>query len=107
MVCGGGAMPNVCGTGGCTPATCLSLGLACGTTGDGCGCLLDCGTCPAGATCIGGKCVTGCGDCCPKTCLQLGFNCGMASDGCGGVVDCGVCPPGQTCGSGTPNVCGP
>jgi hypothetical protein len=51
----GAQMPNVCGTGTvtCTPATCASLGFNCGAAGDGCGGVLQCGTCPVGQTCGG------------------------------------------------------
>jgi hypothetical protein len=83
---------------------------------DGCGGVLDCGTCPAGQIC-GGGCVgakpnvCGSNGCCPKTCQELGFNCGMAGDGCSGVINCGTCPAGgpcgpQVCGYNQPNVCG-
>jgi hypothetical protein len=40
--------------GSCTAATCMSLGLDCGPVGDGCGNLLECGTCTAPETCGGG-----------------------------------------------------
>jgi hypothetical protein len=45
----------VCGTGTvmCTPATCASLGFNCGQAGNGCGGVLDCGTCPMGQSCGG------------------------------------------------------
>src|SRR4051812_32330651 len=34
--------------------TCASANAACGQIPDGCGALLDCGSCPAGETCGGG-----------------------------------------------------
>ena len=40
----------------CTPKTCQDLGWECGTTDDGCGGSLDCGTCSNGETCNDGKC---------------------------------------------------
>jgi hypothetical protein len=106
--------PNVCGGGcGCCPKTCAQLGYNCGMQGDGCGGVLDCGTCPAGLTC--GAWMPGvCGPTCdlPKTCAQQGIQCGMASDQCGGVLDCGKCPCGFQCSSGmcvgtgcTPKTC--
>jgi len=55
--CGGGGKPGECGHSDafvCSPATCASLGIKCGPAGDGCGGLLDCGTCVAPATCGGG-----------------------------------------------------
>ncbi len=92
----------------CTPTTCQQLGYDCGKAGDGCGNLIDCGTCPNGQTC-GSQSPNVCGGmmCTPTTCQQLGYDCGKTGDGCGNVIDCGTCPNGQTCGgTGQPNVCG-
>jgi hypothetical protein len=46
-------MPGVCG-GGCTPKTCAQQGFDCGPVGDGCGNIIQCGTCQAPQTCGGG-----------------------------------------------------
>jgi len=93
---------------GCVPRTCAQLGAQCGSAADGCGGVIQCGSCPTGQNCGGGganKCGTGA--CTPKTCAQLGASCGVASDGCGDVVSCGSCVPPQTCGgAGTANQCG-
>src|SRR5439155_865693 len=62
----GGAGPSHCGLGGvdggstCVPKTCAQLGATCGTQGDGCGALLNCGTCTAPAFC-GGAGLNHCG----------------------------------------------
>jgi hypothetical protein len=109
QTCGGGGVPNQCGTPMCTPQTCLAQGLSCGPAGDGCGNPLDCGNCPAGQTCGGGGKPGVCGSqvCTPVTCDTLGYNCGPAGDGCGNPLNCGMCPAGQTCGGGgKPGVCG-
>jgi hypothetical protein len=94
----------------CTAKTCAELGADCGPAGDGCGGLIQCGTCPAGQTCGGGGQPSLCGTptCTAKTCAQLGIQCGPAGDGCGGLIaSCGTCPAGQTCGGGgMPGVCG-
>src|SRR5580658_3858027 len=121
-VCGGGGF-SVCGgpAGGeggtlaaCVPATCSSLGVGCGTAGDGCGGTLACGTCAAPAFCGGGG-FSVCGGssapgatpvCAPATCQSLGFNCGPAGDGCGNLLQCGACGGADVCGGGTPGVCG-
>jgi len=49
------------GTGGvspfiCTPISCLSTGADCGTWSDGCGGIIDCGTCSSGYSCVSGIC---------------------------------------------------
>ena len=134
--CGGGGAPSsVCGgtagdagTGGdggassdggsiCVPATCAAQGpqpggLTCGPAGDGCGNLIQCGTCTAPQTCGGGSpSVPGvCGGtaaCIPETCVSQNVKCGPAGDGCGHVLNCGGCTLPSTCGGGgTQNQCG-
>jgi hypothetical protein len=91
----------------CLPTTCMAHGYNCGPAPDGCGGLLDCGTCAA--VCGGaGFSMCGTGSCTPMTCLQQGIGCGPAGDGCGNLLDCGSCPSGQTCGGGgVPSQCGP
>ncbi len=96
----------------CTPLTCQQQNINCGPAGDGCGGLLNCGTCTPPQTCGGGgmygQCgTTDAGTCTPKTCQQQGIQCGPAGDGCGGLLNCGTCTPPQTCGGGgQPGVCG-
>jgi hypothetical protein len=97
---------------GCVPATCEALGKNCGPVADGCGGLVECGTCEAPETCGGSGTHSVCGGvmaCVPKTCAELGVDCGWVADGCGQVVQCGTsCPTaGDTCGGGgEPNQCG-
>jgi hypothetical protein len=105
--------------GACTgegqPLTCSGAGAQCGAVADGCGGVLDCGTCGQGLTCGGGganRC--GSGPCVPTTCAGQGIDCGPAGDGCGMMLDCGTCVAPQTCGGGgqpgrcacTPTTCG-
>jgi hypothetical protein len=93
----------------CTSESCAQQGIDCGPAGDGCGNLLQCGTCPAGETCGGGGSPGVCGTptCTPTTCTAQNIGCGTAGNGCGGTLDCGTCPTGQTCGGGgTPGKCG-
>jgi hypothetical protein len=91
----------------CTPTTCAASGASCGQIGDGCGGVLNCGTCPAGQSCGGGGIPNVCGGCTATTCTALGANCGQQGDGCGGILNCGTCTAPATCGGGgTPNVCG-
>jgi hypothetical protein len=128
--CGGGGIANVCGApptvDGCVEATCMGLGFLCGDTSDGCGHVLDCGSCVAPLTCGGGGTAHACGiggaldggvfdatggcgplpGCCPLTCIALGVECGVAGDGCGGELHCGDCPSGQVCGRTTAGQCG-
>jgi hypothetical protein len=92
----------------CTPSTCAAEGISCGPAGDGCGNLLQCGTCPTGQYCGGGGPGV-CGmmnNCMPSTCAAQHIQCGQAGDGCGNVLDCGNCPTGAVCGLGGPGVCG-
>jgi len=60
--CGGGGLGR-CGTGsgssdagpdGCQPLTCMQLGYDCGPSPDGCGGVVDCGTCTPPEFCGGG-----------------------------------------------------
>jgi hypothetical protein len=93
----------------CVPKTCGELGIGCGPAGDGCGGVLQCGSCPAGQTCGGGGTPSQCGapTCTPKSCAQQGIQCGFAGDGCGNLLTCGSCPMGQSCGGGgMAGVCG-
>jgi hypothetical protein len=96
----------------CTPRTCTQQGIGCGPAGDGCGNVIQCGTCAPPQTCGGGGTPSQCGypeagPCVPATCAALGVQCGPAADGCGGLLQCGSCAPPQTCGGGgTPGVCG-
>lgn len=91
----------------CTPRNCQQLGINCGPAGDGCGNIIQCGTCPNGQTCGGGGTPNQCGGptCTPKTCQEQGYDCGLASDGCGNTIDCGTCQTGA-CGGGGANKCG-
>jgi hypothetical protein len=112
LSCGGGGQPGICGAndaGKCAVISCATQGISCGPAGDGCGGLLQCGTCTPPQTCGGGGQPGVCGapTCTPRTCAQANASCGPIADGCGGVVDCGVCVAPQTCGGGgTPNQCG-
>ncbi|AKU98195.1 Tryptophan synthase alpha chain [Labilithrix luteola] len=121
-ICGGGGASK-CGLGGgggdagddggvvCTPKTCTDVGANCGPVSDGCGGLINCGTCDAtkGETCGGAGVPSVCGKACkPLTACPAGLNCGPIADGCGGIISCGgACAGADTCGGGgTANVCG-
>lgn len=95
----------------CTPRTCASQGSDCGPAGDGCGGILQCGTCAPPTTCGGGGVASKCGGasaCIPKTVADCAANgCGMLADGCGSSVICGTCVSPDTCGGGgIASVCG-
>jgi len=101
-------------TPGCGLVTCASQGATCGPVGDGCGGVIDCGTCTAPETCGGAGTLFTCGDggggggsCTPRSCTMAGADCGVVADGCGGLTpSCGSCPMGQACGAGgVPNKC--
>jgi hypothetical protein len=97
------------GCGKCAAATtCADHGLDCSPVGDGCGCLLDCGSCTTQNQLCGGANVANvCGTAClPTSCLELNYDCGFTGDGCVGQLNCSVCAGGQYCGGGGPNTCG-
>jgi hypothetical protein len=83
---------------GCFPLTCAQQGFGCGVVPDGCGGLLQCGSCTPPLTCGGGGTAFVCGDdagsapppCKPKSCAEADAACGVADDGCGGQLDCSV-----------------
>ncbi len=114
---GGGIIGVEGGVTGCVPKTCQGLGYTCGPNADGCGGLLQCGSCSNNEFCGGGgfsKCggsqsfqPDGAPICNPTTCNALGFNCGPAGDGCGGLLQCGSCVLPDICGgNGKASVCG-
>jgi hypothetical protein len=92
----------------CKPRSCTTSGYNCGPNGDGCGDVLQCGSCPEPEICgVGGFSECGGGQglgpdggplCSPRTCAVLGFDCGPAADGCGGVLQCGICQYPDACG---------
>jgi len=93
--------------GGCTPKTCTELGVNCGPVANGCGGLVECGTCTAPLSCGGGGKPNVCGTSCKGlTCADLKAECGKQGDGCGLIVDCGSCTAPATCGGGGPSKCG-
>ncbi len=99
----------------CIPTTCAQQGKNCGTTSDGCGTMLTCGTCTPPNSCGGGGTANVCG-CAAESdasfCSRLGKNCGTVTgtDNCGvtrTVSSCGTCTSPDICGGGgTSNVCG-
>ncbi|HET8940147.1 MAG TPA: hypothetical protein VFN67_42190 [Polyangiales bacterium] len=104
--CGGGGVANQCGKVACKPKTqneaCpgSAQGMSCGAQPDGCGNLIDCGTCAEDARC---------GLTTPSICGQLPVcqptpastvcagKCGSLPDGCGGVYQCSSGNGGVTC----------
>src|SRR5579859_2391927 len=102
--------------GACTPKSCAEQGFDCGLALDGCGTILECGSCGAGPCGAGGpnKCGGPPGTmpeagpiCTPQTCASLHASCGLVSDQCASVLSCGQCPLPTTCGGGgAANQCG-
>ncbi|MHB1844404.1 MAG: hypothetical protein ACYCWW_06155 [Deltaproteobacteria bacterium] len=95
----------------CGLRSCASVGANCGPIGDGCGGVLECGSCTAPEICGGaGKpsvCGGNAGTCKPLTCATAGATCGAVGDGCGAILQCGSCSAPNICGGGgVPNACG-
>jgi hypothetical protein len=90
----------------CTKTTCAAGGVSCGPLPDGCGGLLDCGTCTPPATCGGGGVPGKCGNltCTPLTCAG---KCGPQGDGCGGTLSCPPCDGGSCIPLTCAGRCGP
>ena len=73
--CGGGS----CGGGSssgtiCTPTTCAAQGATCGPLADGCGNMVDCGTCSGSDTCTTNACVSTSQGGAPGPAAGAGFN---------------------------------
>jgi hypothetical protein len=91
----GGPTDASAGDGGaCVPFLCGDYGPgACGSLSNGCGQLLDCGTCPVSDAGEGGadagQLPDG-GQCMPLTCANY-VTCGQFDDGCGAKLDCVQC----------------
>src|SRR5579863_1053924 len=98
------------GDGGCGLWSCAKANANCGPVGDGCGGILQCGSCSGAETCGGGGTHGVCGGhagCVPQSCADAGATCGPLADGCGHLLQCGNCSGTDSCGgSGIPNVCG-
>ncbi len=119
QTCGAGGVPNVCGDrenmDACVPLTCVALDAECGEAFDGCGRMLNCGTCPEDLVCG----ILEPNKCDASACIPVSSadacegKCGTVDDGCGGAYECGPanggieCSPPTWCGgSGVPNECG-
>jgi hypothetical protein len=85
--------------GQCLAHTCQQINAMCGLVGDGCGNVLNCGTCTPPQVCTPNlQCLgTPDGGCAPTTCQLARVMCGEIGDGCGQVLQCGPCPPGAMC----------
>ena len=85
--CGTCPVPQICGVGGyskcgggfglgpdggpiCNPTTCKALGFDCGPAGDGCGGILQCGTCQTPLVCGAAGNPSRCGSACFGLCQQ-------------------------------------
>jgi hypothetical protein len=85
---------NLSSSNECVPHTCSDLQLQCGDSyDDGCGGVIDCGSCPFGSTCTdGGQC-----ECTPLvTCDNFPNQCGAIWDGCK-YIDCSCAAESVTC----------
>ncbi|HET9956778.1 MAG TPA: hypothetical protein VFQ61_19920 [Polyangiaceae bacterium] len=110
QTCGGGGVPNQCGTSAnsCQPVakTQACEGIECGAVGDGCTGSYSCGTCSGGALCVQGQCEQPSCSAIPRATACAGKACGAVGDGCGGTYNCGTCGANQQCGLRTAFQCG-
>ncbi|HVZ33877.1 MAG TPA: hypothetical protein VG963_15730, partial [Polyangiaceae bacterium] len=102
--------PAAGGSLGCEPATCDQLGKNCGQVADGCGGVVDCGSCADGQVCslVQPNVCAAPSELCKPVGADVacaGKHCGVEGDGCGGTIDCGSCPSGQICGLSQPFQC--
>ncbi|MBI5546870.1 MAG: hypothetical protein HY901_23555 [Deltaproteobacteria bacterium] len=85
------SLPGAADAQACSPATCESLGVECGTWPDGCGHDLPCGDCPASSTCQQGHCVTTERVDCSGLANHEGFElCAQTDQTCSGLFTNGV-----------------
>ena len=121
-ICGGAGVANQCGKVACTPETQAQAcpgsasGASCGFQPDGCGNLIDCGSCPQDQRCgLNTPSICGLLPVCQPTpvATACASKCGSVPDGCGGVYYCdgtngGVtCTGSEYCGANNqPNQCG-
>jgi hypothetical protein len=74
----------------CNPQSCAAQGKTCGPTLDGCGTVLNCGSCPEGWQCNEyGNCT--------QVCTALVPQCGTYYDSCGNPREAPSCPEGYQC----------
>ena len=92
---GNGYTLDLTGIADCVPTTtCDDHGAQCGLLHDGCGEMLDCGSCPAGEPCSASLICA----CAPTTCEAEGATCGGVFDGCDLMLACGDCVDPAICG---------
>jgi hypothetical protein len=106
--CGSCPVPEICGAAGfsqcgggfglgpdggpiCNPTTCKALGFDCGPAGDGCGGLLQCGTCQSPLVCGAAGSPGRCGSACFGLCLQQ-VQCESGTTSISGTVVAGTLP---------------
>ncbi|MCC6808922.1 MAG: hypothetical protein IT381_15955 [Deltaproteobacteria bacterium] len=91
----------------CMPASCEQFSATCGVLTDGCGGLIECGSCESPLSCGGDVAAPLTCGCTPRTCAGAAIECGEIDDGCGGQLDCGECVDPQSCGGdGVAGRCG-
>src|SRR5690606_28420615 len=87
--------------GGCLTSCEVIGGTYCGTIGNNCNGILECGDCSGDWVCEQGVCAGG-PSCAPSTRCTAGETqyCGLLGDGCGRAIDCGSCSGTDICSSG-------
>ena len=105
VVCSGCTLFDLDPDPDCVPLSCADQSFDCGQASDGCGGVIECGTCGDLFTCGAGDSPNVC-YCPPITCPEQLATCGSVPDGCGGALECGPCGGAAVCGEGgDSNVC--
>lgn len=99
---GGGDGGSICAPRSCANGADDGGPVNCGFIGDGCGALVQCGSCTLPQVC-GAEEPNICGGdagCIPVTCQSLNAECGPMADRCGNLMNCGSCALPEICGGG-------
>ena len=90
-ICENAPIRDECGpSAGNVAPRCITRGATCGTIDDGCGTVIECGSCITNSSFYEETCTAqNLCDCVPTTCEAEHADCGFIDDRCGGTLQCG------------------